>query len=248
MQALQEKQREQQRLIEALRDFKEPTVEERIRHNKDLQYNQNQNLFAVLYSTIHKAAMDNSVSGILWFLQGNFKPRIHVDDFDRFRVCPIHYAAERGADDAVRCLLENHCEVDVKSGDGQTALMYAAKEGRLSTMRLLFEHGASLPAVNRAGMSAAHFAAQSDRVETFALLIELNILLKARLIQEIEEAEIAASDPTAGDKDKNADGSAKKGGGSTVAKPRAAAADDDSVGGWSVDGEQYKGRFIYCAG
>ena len=70
------------------------TIEGRIAHNVDLQYNQHKNLFATSYSTLHKAAGDGSESGIHYFLGLKKKPRIHADDYDKFGICPIHYAGK----------------------------------------------------------------------------------------------------------------------------------------------------------
>ena len=52
---------------------------------KDLQYNQGQGLFAVQYTSLHKAAFDGSADGIKWFLSaGNRKKAgttVNADDF-----------------------------------------------------------------------------------------------------------------------------------------------------------------------
>jgi ankyrin repeat protein len=198
MQELQRRQKEQQILNDLLNDKAgayRRSLEGRIEHNKDLQYNQHKNLFATGYSTIHKAACDGSESGIVYFLEKKSKPRINPDDYDKFGICPIHYAAERGYNDAAKLLIKRGCAVDVPSMDGMTPFMYAAKDNQLSTMRMLNDAKADLLAVNRAGMSAAHFAAQLDHVEVFGLLIELNKEAKERALQEIADLEMAVENP-----------------------------------------------------
>ena len=198
MQELQRRQKEQQILNDLLNDKAgayRRSLEGRIEHNKDLQFNQHKNLFATGYSTIHKAACDGSESGIIYFLEKKSKPRINADDYDKFGICPIHYAAERGYDDAIKLLLKRGCTVDVTTMDGMTAFMYACKDNRLDTMRMLTDNKADLLAVNRAGMSSAHFAAQLDHVEVFELLIDLNKQAKETALQEIADLEMAVENP-----------------------------------------------------
>ena len=64
MQELQKRQKEQQKFLDLIKEGAGKTVEERVEYNKDLEYNKHANLFAVSYSSIHKAACDGSVSGI----------------------------------------------------------------------------------------------------------------------------------------------------------------------------------------
>jgi ankyrin repeat protein len=198
MQEMQKRQKEAQILNDMLNDKAgayRRSLEGRIEHNKDLQYNQHKNLFATGYSTIHKAACDGSESGIVYFLDRKEKPRINVDDYDKFGICPIHYAAERGYNDAITLLLKRGCNIDVPTMDGMTPFMYACKDNRLSTMRLLCDAKADLLAVNRAGMSCAHFAAQLDHIDVFELLVQLNIEAKERALTEIADLEMAVENP-----------------------------------------------------
>jgi ankyrin repeat protein len=221
MQEMQRKQREQQLFYDLIKEGAGKTVEERVEYNKDLEYNKHANLFAVSYSTIHKAACDGSVSGIKYFMSLKSKPRIKSDDLDKFGIRPIHYAAERGFNDAVDTLLSFGCNVDARTSDEMTAMMFASKAGKLDTMRLLFEKKANLQAVNRAGMSIGHFAAQNDFVDVFGLLLEMNVAQKTAILKRIEELELegenAPSKPVGGGADKAAD--AKK---ATAAKMAAA--------------------------
>ena len=135
MQEMQRKQREQQLFYDLIKEGAGKTVEERVEYNKDLEYNKHANLFAVSYSTIHKAACDGSVSGIKYFMSLKSKPRIKSDDLDKFGIRPIHYAAERGFNDAVETLLSFGCNVDARTSDDMTAMMFASKAGKLDTMR-----------------------------------------------------------------------------------------------------------------
>ncbi len=215
MQELQRKQKEAQILNDLLNDKEgayKRTIEGRIEHNTDLQYKQHKNLFAVSYSSIHKAAGDGNASGIHYFLGLKTKPRVRVDDYDKFGICAIHYAAEKGYDSICQLLIDKGCPVDIATTDGMTAFMYASKNNMLSTMQMLVESGANILAVNRAGMSAAHFAAQLDHVAVFEKLLDLNVIAKENCLKEIADAEMAAENPDelAAVNAKNAKNNAKK--------------------------------------
>ena len=209
MQELQRRQKEAQILNDMLNDEAgayRRSLEGRMEHNFDLQYNQNKNLFATGYSSIHKAACDGSESGIVYFLDKKSRPKVNVDDYDKFGICPIHYSAERGYDNCIKLLLKRKCNIDVPTTDGMTAFMYACKNNHLSTMRMLCENKADILAVNRAGMSCAHFAAQLDHIEVFTLLVELNKEAKEAALTEIADLEMAIENPdqAAADADKKA--------------------------------------------
>ena len=62
MQELQEREKEKQRWRELLQTGREPTAKERTEHVRKLQFEEGQGLFAVAYSTLHKAACDGNVS------------------------------------------------------------------------------------------------------------------------------------------------------------------------------------------
>jgi len=174
------------------------SLEGRIEHVTDLQYGQHKNIFATSYSSIHKAASDGNSAGIHYFLGKKDLPRVHADDYDKFGVSALHYAAEKGYDDVLEILIDAKCPVDLPTIDGMTALMYAAKNNQLKTMEnLVVNHGADLLAVNRAGMSAAHFAAQLDHIDTFHLLLKLNLVAKETAMQKIADAEMASENPEA---------------------------------------------------
>lgn len=131
--------------------------------------------FAVMYSTLHKAASDGSILGVEHLLQSR---DVNVDDFDHTGMCPIHYASERGHAEVVQLLLSKQCGADVRSLDRLTALMLASKNGHTKVIELLHSHGADLMAKNRGGLTAAHFAAQGDHalsIETLARLFTTDL-------------------------------------------------------------------------
>jgi ankyrin repeat protein len=150
----------------------EVSIEERVNRIREKQWNgtEKQKLFAVMYSTLHKAAQDGNCEGILHFINSRIN---HIDDYDVKGLCALHYAAERGHVSACALIIKRGCDVDVRSVDESTAVMFAAKNGHVPVIRLLHESGAELLALNRSGLSAAHYACQGDHAETLQILLEL---------------------------------------------------------------------------
>ena len=151
MQALQKKQLEEQKMRELLSSNETRSVEERVEHCRMLQYEEHKDLFAISHSSIHKAAADGSIDGLKFFLNSNRKPKVHIDDFDKSGLCPIHSAAIKDSVHSIRFLVEKGCSPDVRSTYGDTALMHACKENKLNAISLLFELGADISASNKAG-------------------------------------------------------------------------------------------------
>jgi ATP-dependent Clp protease adapter protein ClpS len=179
MQELAKQQEEAKKWRDLLKNHVEPTAKERAEQMAKLQYEEGKGLFAVAYSTIHKAACDGNVDGLRWFLTGKGRKStttgktINVDEYDAAALSPIHYAAERGHNAAIEFLLAQRCGVDVKSGNGNTALMYAAKTNKCHTIELLHANGAQVTMQNMGGMTPVHFAVQGDHIEALTLLKKL---------------------------------------------------------------------------
>ncbi|KAJ1493557.1 ankyrin repeat protein, partial [Baffinella frigidus] len=61
---------------------------------------------------------------------------------------PLHSAADRGNDSAVKLLLDHGASVEAKSeDDGQTSLHVAARQGEEQVLKLLLDKGADVSAV-----------------------------------------------------------------------------------------------------
>lgn len=188
MKALLQKQQQDQAIRNMLAEKSgDKTVEERVDHCKHLQYEQHQHLFAVYYTTIHKAAMDNSVSGLKHFLKpslakasrrrgGEDPPQALtsglVNSLDEKGNGAIHYAAERDAVDAINFLAESKCDINLKSSCGNTALMAASKENKIRAIRALLDTGADIMLRNNGGMNMVHFAAQGDHPQVILTVFE----------------------------------------------------------------------------
>ena len=165
-----EEKRQRELLQQALED---KSIPERVEHCKRLQYQEHLELFSVQYTTIHKAALDNSLHGMKHFLSPSRGIRHHVDDYDKNGSTPLHLAAERGNNEVISLIIGKGCEANIPTTYGNTALMYACKECRLDSIRLLVAAGADPFKHNKAGLTAIHFAAQSDAVQGLCLLVDL---------------------------------------------------------------------------
>jgi len=149
-------------------------------------------MFAVYYTSIHKAALDGSVRAVEYWLdrKAGKEKKVHTYDFDAKGICAIHYAAERGNNHVISYLVERKCLIDLVDIDGMTAFMYAARENKLDTISHCFLLGARPWAKTRSGRTAVHFAIQCDHVEVVKLIVEQ---LK-ELQFKIEQAHVAEED------------------------------------------------------
>ena len=146
-------------------------------------------MFAVYYTSIHKAALDGSVRAVEYWLdkKAGKEKKVHTYDFDSKGICPIHYAAERGNNHVISYLVERKCLIDLIDIDGMTAFMYAARENKLDTISHCFLLGARPWAKTRSGRTAIHFAIQCDHVQAVKLIVDLLIELQFK----IEQARVA---------------------------------------------------------
>jgi ankyrin repeat protein len=202
MRALQQKQQEQQKYRELLSEsakYKDTSdeffIQERVQRCAHLQYEKHEQLFAVSYSTIHKAAAENSLAGVKYFLtiglrrdqRKKFAKLGILEEIDKNGMGPLHYAAEKGAVDVITFLLQQNCDINLQSKEGNTALMYACKYNRLEAIKTLIEGGCDIKILNNSGMNAVHFAAQGDYVDSIITLVEcLNVKVSKRPATEIE--------------------------------------------------------------
>ncbi|KAL8945995.1 MAG: hypothetical protein Q9222_007546, partial [Ikaeria aurantiellina] len=96
---------------------------------------------------------------------------------------PLHFACRTGNDQIVFQLLETarHSDdasrdlehlIDVRNGEGATAMYQAAWEGRVSTVRLLLEYGADYNIQNKNTTTTLHAAAWNEHKEIVVMLLE----------------------------------------------------------------------------
>ncbi|KAK3611879.1 hypothetical protein CHS0354_021315 [Potamilus streckersoni] len=55
---------------------------------------------------------------------------------------PIHYAADYGQTEVIRCLIDHGAQIDVKDKHGITPILAAVWEGHTESVKLLLEKGA----------------------------------------------------------------------------------------------------------
>lgn len=176
MKALLERQQADRQFREMMKEGTsnaDRTVEERVDHCKHLQYEKHQQLFAVGYTTIHKAAMDNSLSGIKYFLSLRGHKKIDKNAFDNNGKTALHHAAEKGHLDSIQFLIETGgIKVNIRSSYGNTPLMLACKENKVDAIQLLLELKADITMENNCGYTCFHFAAESNCVDAVNTIVE----------------------------------------------------------------------------
>lgn len=146
-----------------LSNFHEQSIESRVNHCKNLQYVQHQQLFAVSYTSLHKAAKENSLVGVKFFLTRGNKEYTPVSTLDKHGYAAIHHAAERGSNDVIEYFVNTmRCDVNLVTSYDNTPLMLACKENQNETVSLLLELGANIMYLNKSGLNCFHFAAQAD--------------------------------------------------------------------------------------
>ena len=201
MKALNERMRNQAEANTTMTAQAKSTPKDRQAHLEKLQYVDGKEIFAVQYSSIHKAAIDGSVDAIKHFLSGRGRKKgkagvnskVECNDWDVCKMSPIHYAGERGYNHIISALVEKGADIDFGNGNGMTASHFAAKMGHDSTLIfILDECGGNLFAKNSGGMSIAHYAIQCDHVEILKVLVERFTRMLQLMISRVEELELIA--------------------------------------------------------
>lgn len=179
MKALLERQQAEQQFRQMMEDVgskPDKTVDERVEYCKHLQYEEHQQLFAVGYTTLHKAAADNSLSGIKYFLSLRGHKKVNKNELDNHGFTALHHAAEKGHIDSIRYFIEQaDMKVNVRSSYGNTPLMMAVKENRTEAIKLLCELNADITLENNCGYNCFHFAAEANRLEAIRAIGEVYI-------------------------------------------------------------------------
>ena len=84
---------------------------------------------------------------------------------------PLCYAAERGLEAMVRCLVDCNASVHHLSLSSMTPLMVACRRGHLSVAQALHQHGANLDATDANGDNCLHYTANHGRDAVAAWLL-----------------------------------------------------------------------------
>ena len=95
------------------------------------------------YNMIHKAAMGNKPSAIVYF---NKKYNMNLDDKDENQMTALHLAIRNNMENSVIYLLNLGIDVNMRDKDGNTALHYAVKKKQTRIIKKLIQRGADVNA------------------------------------------------------------------------------------------------------
>ena len=97
------------------------------------------------YNMIHKAAMGNKPSAIVYF---NKKYNMNLDDKDDNQMTALHLATLKNMENSVIYLLNLGIDVNLRDKDGNTALHYAVKKKQTRIIKKLIQRGADVNAAD----------------------------------------------------------------------------------------------------
>ena len=93
------------------------------------------------YNMIHKAAMGNKPSAIIYF---NKKYNMNLEDTDENQMNALHLATRNCMENSVIYLLNFGINVNLKDKEGNTALHYAVRKGQIRIIKKLIQRGADV--------------------------------------------------------------------------------------------------------
>ena len=96
-------------------------------------------LTSTRYNMIHKAAMGNKPSAIIYF---NKKYNMSLEDTDENQMNALHLATRNCMENSVIYLLSLGLDPNLKDKDGNTALHYAVKKNQIRIIKKLLQQGA----------------------------------------------------------------------------------------------------------
>ena len=91
------------------------------------------------YNMIHKAAMGNKPSAIIYF---NKKYNMNLEDTDENQMNALHLAVRNSMENSVIFLLSLGLDPNLKDKDGNTALHYAVRKSQIRIIKKLLQRGA----------------------------------------------------------------------------------------------------------
>mmetsp|Transcript_37725 Transcript_37725/g.118096 ORF Transcript_37725/g.118096 Transcript_37725/m.118096 type:complete len:333 (-) Transcript_37725:1074-2072(-) len=141
--------------------------EQRLERVRKLQYDDGEGLFATQYTTLHKAAGTNDVSGVIYFIM---ERGVDVNERDALGNTPLHHAARTGSLLALEKLLEHDAKPMLANQFGQSVSHMAAINGRAKVLKMLYDKGSNVMNPDSNGASPAHYAAVADDVEVLRTL------------------------------------------------------------------------------
>ena len=97
------------------------------------------------YNMIHKAAMGNKPSAIIFF---NKKYNMDLEATDENKMTALHLATRNCMENSVIYLLNLGINVNLRDKDGNTALHYAVRKEQIRIIKKLIQRGAVLPSLS----------------------------------------------------------------------------------------------------
>jgi ankyrin repeat protein len=125
------------------------------------------------FSYIHKVVLDIFPTNLAAELQDPlYRNEVHA--LDSLSRTPLHWAATRGDEEAVRCLLEAGSDVNFCDDFNSTPLTLAASTGSVSILEILILHGADVHARTSIGSQVIHHVSRHQEA-----IAPVEVLLRA---------------------------------------------------------------------
>lgn len=109
-----------------------------------------------------------SIAGMIDFLK---EKGLSLNVTDNDGATPLHWAANKGYDDAIRVLIEKGAYVNVRDNEGVTPLHDAARGWSGETISLLISQGADMESKTDKGNTPVHYAAYFGKLDNLRALI-----------------------------------------------------------------------------
>ncbi|OAP58288.1 hypothetical protein AYL99_07378 [Fonsecaea erecta] len=114
------------------------------------------------FSYMHKVVLGIFPAQLAKELQ-NEQYRKQIHSSDATKRTPLHWAATRGDEEAVRLLLDAGADVNCRDESNNTPLTFAASTGLVPLLEMLILHGADVHARTSIGSQAIHHASRHQR-------------------------------------------------------------------------------------
>lgn len=117
--------------------------------------------------SFHKAAAEGNIQ-----LLKELILKVDINAFNTEGNTPLHLAVINNQIDALRFLLDNKAEREVRDSNGNTPLHRAALQGSASVLELLIQRGAIVNVTNKQGNTPLHDAAMAPNTQLVRMLLD----------------------------------------------------------------------------
>ena len=137
-----------------------------IRHGADINI-----LDGAGQSSLYRAIFGGHHAAVKLLLE--HQADVNIQTGNKFRMTPLHVAAQAGELDICRKLLKHGADVETRSNYGWLALHYASQHGSLDVVQLLLDHGANVNVQEEEQLwSPLHFASYNGDLKIAELIIK----------------------------------------------------------------------------